>query len=122
MAAKGVRGVRLNPKHDERTRAKIQTSQIINRLERFVKAELGSDSIGNKAHKDYMTSTQVTAALGLLKKTLPDLASTEHSGTIEHKHDASEYSDSELAAIVSRAGSIGTADKANGARKPNKLH
>lgn len=62
------RGVRLNPKHDERTRSKIQTSQIINRLSGFVKGDCE------------LTAPQVTAALGLLKKTLPDLQAVEHSG------------------------------------------
>ena len=60
-----ARGVRLNPAHDERTRAKIQTSQIINRLEKLVNGEIE------------MTSQQVTAAGILLKKTLPDLQSVE---------------------------------------------
>jgi len=64
-----ARGVRLNPKHDERTRAKIQTSQIINRLEAFIKSECE------------MTAPQVTAALGLLKKSLPDLAAVQHTGS-----------------------------------------
>lgn len=47
--------------HSEETRQKIQTSQLINRLTNhaFGKAE--------------MSSTQVQAALGLLKKSLPDL-------------------------------------------------
>jgi len=56
------RGVRLNPEHDERTRAKIQTSQIINRLEKLVKGEIE------------MSSQQVRAAEILLRKTLPDMA------------------------------------------------
>lgn len=63
------RGVRLNPEHDERTRAKIQTSQIINRLEEHIIGEVD------------MKPTQVQAALGLLKKTLPDLANVELSGS-----------------------------------------
>lgn len=58
------RGVRLNPQHDERTRAKIQTSQIINRLNSYIKSEVS------------MEPAQVTAALGLLRKTLPDLTAT----------------------------------------------
>jgi hypothetical protein len=62
------RGVRLNPEHDERTRAKIQTSQIINRLQAHVSGEVD------------MTSTQVRAAEILLKKTLPDLAAIELTG------------------------------------------
>lgn len=65
------RGVRLNPQHDERTRAKIKTSQIINRLEKFVDGKVE------------MSAAQVTAALGLLRKTLPDLQATEHSGKVE---------------------------------------
>lgn len=60
---------RLNPKHDERTREKIKTSQLVNRLNAFV---LGEKDPKTKAVID-MSSTQVTAALGLLKKTLPDL-------------------------------------------------
>lgn len=76
MAAKGARGVRLNPKHDERTRAKIQTSQIINRLESFVEGKVD------------MSAPQVTAALGLLRKTLPDLQATEISGQVEQRYVA----------------------------------
>ena len=45
----------------ERTRERIKTSMIVNRL---------TDHIDGKLE---LTPTQVTAALGLLKKTLPDL-------------------------------------------------
>lgn len=64
------RGVRLNPQHDDRTRAKIQTSQIINRLQEhaFGKVDL--------------SPTQVRAAEVLLRKTLPDLTATELSGSV----------------------------------------
>lgn len=55
-------------RHDEETRAKIQTSQLINRLEDHILNDLD------------LKPTQVTAALGLLKKTLPDLANVELSG------------------------------------------
>ena len=55
-------------RHDEETRAKIQTSQIINRLENHIINDLD------------LKPTQVTAALGLLKKTLPDLSNVELSG------------------------------------------
>ncbi len=68
-----ARGVRLNPRHDERTRAKIQTSQIINRLEQHVKGDV------------QMTGTQVRAAEILLKKTLPDLTSVELFGKVTHE-------------------------------------
>lgn len=56
---------RLNPAHDERTRAKIQTSQLINRLFSHANGEVE------------MSATQVRAAEVLLKKTLPDLQSVE---------------------------------------------
>lgn len=62
------RGVRLNPKHDERTRAKIQTSQLINRLMEHVNGTIE------------MTTTQVRAAEILLRKTLPDLQTIAHQG------------------------------------------
>lgn len=54
--------------HDQRTREKIQTSQLINRLEAhaFGKVELNP--------------TQVRAIEVLLKKTLPDLSAIEHKG------------------------------------------
>ena len=62
---------RLSPKHDELTRSKIQTSQLVNRLNSFALDE------GNSIR---MSSDQVRAALGLLKKTIPDLAVTSHTG------------------------------------------
>jgi len=62
---------RLNPQHDQRTRLKIKTSQLINRLQSFVNGKVE------------MQPHQVSAALGLLKKTLPDLASIEHSGGVD---------------------------------------
>lgn len=57
-------------RHDDETRAKIKTSQLVNRLTNHV---LGTVE---------MQGTQVTAALGLLKKTLPDLASVNHAGSV----------------------------------------
>jgi hypothetical protein len=68
--------------HDANTRAKIQTSQLINRLEKHILAEI-------------MTQSQVTAAIGLLKKTLPDLSAVEHSGEIS-TNNASELTEAEL--------------------------
>jgi hypothetical protein len=62
---------RLSPKHDQLTRDKIQTSQLVNRLNSFALDE--TESVR-------MTSDQVRAALGLLKKTIPDLAVTAHTG------------------------------------------
>jgi hypothetical protein len=53
-------------------RLKIQTSQLINRLTQFVNGEV------------VMEAAQVTAALGLLKKALPDLQAVELSGDEEN--------------------------------------
>ena len=56
---------RFNKEHDERTRKKIQVSQIINRLMNHVDGQCE------------MTTTQVRAAEILLKKALPDLSQTD---------------------------------------------
>lgn len=50
-------------------RAKIQTTQLVNRLTNHA---LGKVKMG---------PTQVTAALGLLKKSLPDMAAVAHTGS-----------------------------------------
>ena len=62
---------RLSPKHDAHTRNKIQTSQLVNRLNKFALDE---------ENRVVMSSDQVRAALGLLRKTIPDLAVTAHTG------------------------------------------
>ena len=66
---------RLNPRHQEMVREKIRASQLVNRLEDHILGETD------------MCNTQVTAALGLLRKVVPDLKATEskveHSGNIE---------------------------------------
>jgi hypothetical protein len=63
---------RKHVKHDDKTRAKIKTSQLINRL---------TDHILETDRDRLMSASQVTAALGLIKKTLPDLQSTELTGS-----------------------------------------
>ena len=67
---------RLNPKNDERARSAIQTTQLCNRLNNFA-LEQPDPTTGRQF---VMTDTQVRAALGLLKKTIPDLAVTSHTG------------------------------------------
>ena len=52
-------------RHDAETRAKIQTTQLVNRLTAHVLGEVE------------MVPSQVTAALGLLRKSMPDLASVD---------------------------------------------
>ena len=62
-----------NPRSwDYSKRAKIQGAEIINRLQNFIMGR--EDASGNVV---VLSSTQVSAALGLLRKTLPDLKSAE---------------------------------------------
>lgn len=71
---------RKNPYPDpntiERIRATVKTGQLVKRLTDFVNGQIE------------LAPAQVTAALGLLKKTLPDLTSVEHSGEVEHSYAA----------------------------------
>lgn len=76
-------------RHDDETRAKIKTSQLINRLQDHV---LGSVDL---------KPTQVQSALGLLKKTIPDLSQSEVT-TISQ--NACDLSDNELADIATGSG------------------
>ena len=62
---------RLNPKNDQRARDAIQTTQLCKRLNSFALDEENSIR---------MSSDQVRAALGILRKTIPDLAVTAHTG------------------------------------------
>lgn len=64
---------RKNLPHSDRTREKIRASMLLNRLEKFVEGKVK------------MNAPQVTAALGLLKKVVPDLQAVTHDGNIDHK-------------------------------------
>ena len=55
-------------RHDDETRRRIQTSQLINRLENHV------------LNATDMSSTQLRAAEILLRKSLPDVSAVELSG------------------------------------------
>lgn len=55
-------------KHDDFTREKIRTSQLVNRLEKHAFGEIS------------MEPTQVRAIEVLLRKSLPDLSAVTHSG------------------------------------------
>lgn len=59
---------RLRKMHQDDVRAKIQTSQLVNRLTSHALGEVD------------LSPTQVRAIEILIKKTLPDLQSIEHSG------------------------------------------
>lgn len=58
---------------NDKTREKIRTTQLIKRLVQHVNGEIE------------LSATQVTAALGLMKKVLPDLQSVEMDQTVEVK-------------------------------------
>jgi hypothetical protein len=81
----------------DKVRQRIQTSMLVKRVE--------NHALGNEE----MTKTQLAAALGLLRKTLPDLSSIEHSGQLNVRR-ADELTDAELAAIASgsSAGAVET--------------
>ena len=73
-----ARGRKPGFKLTEEHRAKIQNSSILNAL------------IEHAEGRREMSSTQVTAGMGLLRKVMPDLSSSTHSGDsenpIEHIH------------------------------------
>ena len=62
--------VRLNPRHQDMVRDKIKASQLINRLQDYV---LGKPGV-------VLEQSQVSAALGLLKKCVADLSNVELTG------------------------------------------
>ena len=68
---------RLNPRQDDRARSAIQTTQLCKRLNAFA---LGQNDPCYPDKSVEMSSDQVRAALGLLRKTIPDLAVTSHTG------------------------------------------
>lgn len=70
---------RKDTRHSDEVRAKIQTSQLVNRL------------MGHVNGTVELSPSQVTAGLGLLKKAMPDLAAvatTTSEGTLEDMLDA----------------------------------
>lgn len=59
---------RLNPRHSDMVRQKIQAGVLIDRLQKHVNGDVE------------MTGTQVNAALGLLDRSLPKLQAIQVSG------------------------------------------
>lgn len=72
---------RLNLTHDDETRKKIQTSQLVNRLNDHI--------FGQNGKRIDISATQLKAIEILLRKSLPDLTAIELSGDpenpIQHK-------------------------------------
>ncbi len=94
--------------HPEEVRQKIRTSQLVNRLNAFVNGEIE------------LTPAQVTAALGLIRKTMPDLSAVAHSGVIETTKPE-ELSDDRLAHIAAGR-SRRTAQATYGPQEPDEIH
>lgn len=63
---------------DEKTRDKIRTTKLLQRLQHFA---LGEDEPGIKGKKIEMNANQVRAAVSLINKKLPDLTSADISMT-----------------------------------------
>jgi hypothetical protein len=70
---------RKNLVHSELVRERIRTSALVNFLTNYA---LGK-------HKKAVDPARITAALGVLRKALPDLASVEHSGEVKLQCDVS---------------------------------
>lgn len=64
---------RKNLMHSDRTRERIKASMLLNRLEKFVEGDVE------------LNAAQVSAALGLLKKVVPDLQAVSLDGQLDHK-------------------------------------
>lgn len=71
-------GRKVGSLHSELVRDRIRSSAIVNRLMAFVN---GTQDPRTKKPLE-LSPAQVTAALGLLKKTIPDLQAIEHSGEV----------------------------------------
>jgi hypothetical protein len=99
---------RLNRRHQDMVRDKIQASQLINRLTDHA---LGLIEL---------STTQIKAIEILLSKSLPSLTAIEHSGEIETKAPA-EMTDAEL---VERIAGMrrGIAAPQTGAQEPPSVH
>jgi hypothetical protein len=86
MEVTTVMAARKDLRHSEEVRAKIQTSQLVNRLQQNANGEID------------MTAGQLKAAEILLRKSLPDLSAVEVSG------DA----DNPLAVVLGMRSELGT--------------
>lgn len=115
---KGVRGVRLDPAHDARTRAKIKTSQIVNRLQAFALGE-NDPRTGEPVE---MTKSQIAAAVTLLDRTLPRLAQTTLN--VNDNREIEDFSKEQLLELVRNpeTGSFGAAEEEGSGREPDSVH
>jgi len=68
----GVKGAKHRKRRTDRALVRIDIARIVNRLESHIFGDVK------------LEASAVTAALGLLKKKLPDLAALQHSGDEEN--------------------------------------
>jgi len=106
---------RLRKLHQEDVRAKIKTSQLVNRLSDHALGELE------------LTATQIKAIEVLIRKTLPDLSAVEmdHSGEVTTTHDLSAYSPAELDTLERLIGKTANASgdtTGESPAQPDRLH
>lgn len=76
-------------RHNQVTRERIRTVKILTRLQNFA---LGLGEV-------HLSSRQVRTAIGLLRKTLPDLAAIAHTGAVELSRPET-LTDEELERII----------------------
>lgn len=67
----------------EEWRAKIQTTKILDRLTKHIVGELKNDVTGELME---MSASQVTAAVALLRKVIPDLSVSDINATVQNHH------------------------------------
>ena len=94
--------------HKQRTAEKIKTGHLLRRLIKHFNGELE------------LSASQITVGLALLKKTLPDLKQTEHTGEVSHKH-TQEMTRDELLRIAA-TGSAGNTKARPGSGEPESVH
>src|SRR5689334_5378254 len=102
---------RIRLKHQDEVRARIQASQLINRLT--------DHALGNLEKP--MDPSQVTAALGLLRKSIPDLSATEHKGEMTYR-TVRETPEQELERIIAGGSGAGASDEEAGAPESTPVH
>ena len=102
--------------HQEDVRRKIQTSQLINRLQKHALGELE------------LSPSQIKAIEVLIKKTLPDLSAVEMKMDADvrvREYDLGQLDDSELATVeaaLAKAAIPGTGEGGMGEAEADPLH
>jgi hypothetical protein len=100
---------RIRKQHQDETRARIQTTQLINRLQKQADGEVE------------LTPMQMKAIEILLRKALPDLSAVELSGEVTNRTAREIPTDDQLADIATGSGA-GATDEAQGPSEPPGLH